>query len=190
MVFPNDTRLSLGFEYDNFFEKRTDGGIDIETYLGSPGLYFSAYHLWDSFGFFHNHSFIFPNNITTNIDGYDYFFKYNFMMGPAYKITFTEKFDMTLGLGFSFGPTVGEINNKALSQFSMGTGGDIGFSLFLNKMAYINIGSMFSYLFVNITSAGTGTSDDEGSEDEKIEWSKKYNMTGIRPYIKIGLLIQ
>jgi hypothetical protein len=158
--------------------------------MGSPGVEFCAYHLWDNFGLFHSHSFLFPNNITTDIDGYDYLFKYNFIVGPAYKIAFTEYFDMTLGLGLSFGPTIGEINNETLSQFSMGIGGDMGFSFFLNKTAYINIGGIFSYLFVNTTTTGTEIDDAEGDETKKIEWSKKYNMVGIRPYIRIGLLIK
>ena len=51
MVFSNENRLSMGFEYGNFFEKRTDSGVDIETYRGSPGFDFSGYHLWDNFGF-------------------------------------------------------------------------------------------------------------------------------------------
>jgi hypothetical protein len=190
VVFPNENRISLGFEYGNFFEDRTDGGTDIETYMGSPGLNFCAYHLWDNFGFFHSHSFLFPNKITSNIDGYDYLFKYNFIIGPAYKILFTEKFDMTLGLGLSLGPTIGEINHKELSQFSMGIGGDIGFSFFLNKIAYINMCSIFSYQNVNTTSTDTGTYDNEGAENKKIEWSKKYNMTGIRPYLRIGVLVK
>jgi hypothetical protein len=32
MVFSNENRISFGFEYGNFFEKRMDGDIDIETY--------------------------------------------------------------------------------------------------------------------------------------------------------------
>jgi hypothetical protein len=36
-----ETRIAFGFEYGNFFENRTDAGIDIETYLGSPGMHLS-----------------------------------------------------------------------------------------------------------------------------------------------------
>jgi hypothetical protein len=187
MIFANDNRLSLGFEFGNFFEKRTDGGIGIETYMGAPGLNFCAYALWNNVGFFHSHSFLFPNNIKTNVDGYDYFFQYNFIMGPAFRIPFTEKFDMTLGLGFSFGPTIGTFNDKTLSQFNLGIGGDAGFSFSVNKMVYVNIGAIYSYLFLNRTSTGTGTYDDDGDENTTAEWSKNYNMTAIRPYIRTGL---
>jgi hypothetical protein len=189
MVFSNDNRLSIGFEYGNFFEKRTDDGINIETYMGSPGFNLGFFHLWDNFGFFHIHSFLFPNNISSNIDGYDYFFQYNFIIGPAFKIPFTEKFDMTLGIGFSLGPTVGEQNNS-INLLNMGIGGDIGCSYFFNKMVYINIGSIFSYHFLNITSTGTGTYDDEGDENEIAKLSKNYNLAGVRPYIRIGMLLK
>ena len=188
VAFSNDNRLSLGFEYGNFFEKRTDGGIDIETYKGS-GINFSAYHLWNNFGFFHNHSFLFPNNITSNRDGYDYFFQYNFIIGPAFKIAFGEKIDITFGGGFSMGPTIGELHTRSLSQFNMGIGGDIGVSFFVNKMFYVNIGSIITYHFANITSTGTGTYDDEGDENKETEWSRNYTMAGIRPYIRIGIAL-
>jgi hypothetical protein len=189
-VFANDNRLSFGFEYGNFFENRTDGGVGIETVLSSPGLDFIAYHLWDNFGFFQNHSFLFPNNVKTNIAGYDYFFQYNFIMGPAFRVAFTEIFDMTLGLGLSFGPTIGEYNKKSLSQFNVGMGGDIGFALFVNKMVYVHIGSIFSYLFASATGIANGTYDDDGDENKTTEWSRNYTMTAIRPYLKMGLLLQ
>lgn len=188
-AFSNENRLSLGFGYGNFFEKRTDAGVDIKTYMGSPGLDFCVYHLWGNFGFFHNHSFLFPNNIISNIDRYDYFFQYNFIMGPAFKITFTETFDMTLGIGLSFGPTIGELNNNSLSLFRLGMGGDIGISFFVNKLVYINIGGICSYYFANTTSTGTGTYDEDGDENKVTEWSKNYNMAGVRPYIRIGVSI-
>jgi hypothetical protein len=188
-AFSTESRLSLGFEYGNFFEKRTDGGVDIETYLGAPGLDFSTYHLWGNFGFFQDHSFLFPNNITSNIDGYNYFFQYSFTMGPAFKITFTEKLDMTFGIGFSFGPVIGELDNHSLTLFKLGIGGDAGFSFFVNKWVFINTGGIFSYHFLNRTSTGTGTYDKDGDENKKSEWSKNYNMAGIRPYIRIGFWV-
>jgi hypothetical protein len=187
-------RLSFGFEFGNTFEKRTDGGIDIETYLSSPGIDLSGYLLWNNFGFFFNNSFLFPNLITTNIDGYDYFFQYNFIIGPAFKIGFTEKLDMTLGLGFSLGPTVGKYNDNSLSLFNVGIGGDIGLSYFINKSVYINIGSILSYHFFNMTNSDTGEyeidSDGDREEIENVERSKNYNSAGIRPYIRIGWRIK
>jgi hypothetical protein len=188
-AFANDNRLSLGFEYGNFFEKRTDGGVALETYRGAPGLDFCVYHLWDTFGFFQNHSFLFPNNIVSNRDGYDYFFQYNFIMGPAFRIPFTKTVDMTLGLGLSFGPITGEFNNRPLTQFNVGIGGDVGVSFFVNKMIYVNTGSLVSYIFANTTSTGTGQYDDEGDEITETEWSRNYNMAGVRPYIRIGMLV-
>ena len=192
--FSNENRLSMGFEYGNFFEKRTDGGVDIETYRGSPGFNFSGYHLWDNFGFFHSHSFLLPTNISSNIEGYDYFFQYNFIFGPAFKIIFNEKLDLNFGIGVNFGPVVGELNNKKLTQFNLGMGGDIGLSFFVNKMVYANIGGLFSYHFFNITSIGTGEykveDDGDRKEIEDIERSKNYSMVGIRPYIKIGLMLK
>jgi len=186
-----ENRIALGFEYGNFFENSTDSGIDNKKYIGSPGLDLNFYHLWDNMGFFHNYSFLFPNTVSSNVDGYEYFFRFNFMMGPAYKITFTENVDMTLGIGFSLGPTTGELNNKAFTEFSIGVGGDIGVSFFLSKMAYINIGSVFSYHFANVTSIATGKYevDGDGDRDEirDTEWSRNYNMAGVRPYLRFGI---
>ena len=155
----------------------------------SIGLDFCAYHLWDNFGFFQNHSFLFPNNIIANRDEYHYFFQYNFIIGPAFRIPFTKTVDMTLGPGLSFGPIIGEHNSRSLSQFNLGIGGDAGVSFFVNKMMYVTIGSLFSYLFVNTTSTGTGKYDDEGDEITTRKWSKNYNMAGVRPYIRIGMLV-
>jgi len=186
-----ENRLSLGFGYGNFFEKSTDNGIDDEKYVGAPGLDLHFYHLWDNLGFFHHHSFLFPNNVSSNVGGYDYFFRYNFIVGPAYKIEFTEKIDMTLGIGFSLGPTTGELHDKAFTQFSIGIGGDIGVSFFLNRMAYINIGGIFSYHFANVTSTDTGRYevDEDGDRDEirDTKWSDNYNMGGVKPYLRFGI---
>jgi hypothetical protein len=150
--------------------------------MGSPGVDLSSFHFWDNFGFFFNNSFLFPSNIKTNIDGYNYGFMYNFIIGPAYKITFTPKMDMTLGVGFSLGPVVGE----PTTLFNVGIGGDIGISYFLNKYVYINIGSVLSYHFWNRSSTDTGTYDQEGDEIDISEYSKNYNMFGVRPYIRMG----
>jgi hypothetical protein len=181
-AFSYDGRFSFGFEYGNFFERRTDAGIDIETYMGSPGLELSFYHFWDDMGFFQINSFLFPSNIRTNVDGYDYFFQFVFMIGPAFKITFTEKLDMDLGFGFSFGPTVG----TPVSMFNLGIGGDVGISYFLNKTAYINIGGIFSNHFVNISRVGNGTYDRDGDENKDTVRSRNYNLFGLRPYIRMG----
>jgi hypothetical protein len=190
MAFSNENRLSFGFEYGNFFEKRTDGGVDIETYKGSPGFDFCAYHLWGNFGFFHNHSFLFPADVSSNIDGYKYYFQYNLLIGPVYKIAFTEKWDMTLGIGFSLSPIAGEINSKDLTQFNMGIGGDIGVSYLFSKMVYINIGSKLTYHFCNTTSIANGTYDEDGDENKTTEWSNNYSMVGIRPYLRIGIMLK
>jgi len=190
-AFSMENRLSFGFEYGNFFENSTDGGVDTEKYVTSPGLNMSFYHLWDNLGFFHNYSYLFPIAVSSNVGSYEYSFRFNFIVGPAYKIVFTEKMDMNLGIGFSLGPTIGKLNNRAFTQFSMGIGGDIGVSFFLNKMTYINIGSILSYHFANITSIDTGkyVVDEDGDRDEinDTAWSDNYSMIGVRPYVKFGI---
>jgi hypothetical protein len=191
LAFSMENRISLGFEYGNFFEKSTDDGVNIKQYLGAPGLDLNFYHLWDNMGFFHHYSFLFPNTVSSNVDGYEYFFRFNFMMGPAYKIAFTEKIDMTLGIGFSLGPTTGELHDMGFTQFSIGVGGNIGVSFFVNKRAYVSIGSVFSYHFANVTSIKTGryTVDDDGDRDEirDKKWSGNYSMVGIKPFIRFGI---
>jgi hypothetical protein len=194
LVFSNENRISLGFTYGNFFEKRTDGGVDLETRIGSPGFDLSLYHFWDNFGFFQNHVFLFPSTVTTNVDGYDYFFSYRLITGPAYKIAFTGKLNMNFGVGLSLGPILGEINDKRLVQFNLGIGGDIGISYSLNRYAYINIGGTASYHFFNLTWRGTGTYKEESDGDREeifdTERSKNYNMAEVRPYIRIGFLMK
>jgi hypothetical protein len=101
---------------------------------------------------------------------------------------------MNLGIGFSLGPVTGEFNNKRLTQFNLGIGGDAGVSFFINKMMYIKAGCLVSYHFFNITNIDTGEYkiDDDGDREEveDVERSKNYNMAGIRPYIKIGILLK
>jgi hypothetical protein len=112
-------------------------------------------------------------------------------VGPAYKIIFTEKIDMTLGFGFSLGPTTGELNDMAFTQFGIGIGGDVGVSFSLNRRAYVNIGGIFSYHFANLTSIDTGKYkiDDDGDRDEvrDTEWSDNYNMICVKPFVRFGI---
>jgi hypothetical protein len=193
MAFSKENRITMGVEYGNFFEKRTESGVDFDTYMGSPGFNLSSWHLWDNAGFFFHNSFLFPSNVSSNREGLDYFFHYNLILGPAFKIASNKRFDLSFAVGFSLGVTTGEANNKTLNQFNMGLGGDIGLSYLVNRVVYVSVGSLLSYHFFNITSIGTGEYkiDDDGDREEieDIERSKNYNMTGIRPYIKIGFLI-
>jgi hypothetical protein len=71
-------------------------------------------------------------------------------------------------------------------MFNLGIGGDVGISYFFNKIVYLNVGSLFSYHFFNISSIGNGTYDDDGDENKDPIRSKNYYLTGIRPYISIG----
>jgi hypothetical protein len=184
-----ETRVTFGFEYGNFFDTRTDEGADIETCMRSPGLNLSLYHLWDNIGFFYNFSFLFPNNVNSNINGYEYFFLFNFIVGPAFKIPLGDRFSLIGGTGFSLSPVFGEINDASLVLVNMGIGGDIGFSVKIDKMAYVEIGSLLSYHFGNVTRTGTGRyeEDEEGDRNEIKDtgWSSNYNMGGVRPYVRI-----
>jgi hypothetical protein len=73
----------------------------------------------------------------------------------------------------------------------MGIGGDIGFSIMVNKMTYGAIGSLLTYHFGNLTSRGTGSyeEDDAGDRDEIGDTgsSSNYNLAGVSPYIRLGL---
>jgi hypothetical protein len=194
LAFSNENRITMGFEYGNFFEKRTDSGVDFDTYMGSPGFNLSSWHLWDNVGFFFHNSFLAPSNVSSNRDGFDYFFHYNLILGPAFKIGFNKRLDLSFAIGFSLGVTAGEANNKTLNQFNMGLGGDIGLSYHINRVVFVSVGSLLSYHFMNVTNTGTGTyvTDEDGNtkDIEETAMSKNYNMAGIRPYIKIGFLIE
>ena len=115
--------------------------------MGSPEVDLSGYFLWNNFGFFFNNSYLFPTKIMANMDGYDYFFQYNFIIEPAFKIGFTEKLDMTLGLGLSLGPILGKYNDNSLTSFNMGIVGDIGLSYFITKYVFINMAVYFHTIF-------------------------------------------
>jgi hypothetical protein len=190
-LFSEETRVASGFEYGNFFENRTDDGLDIETYMGAPGLNFSLYQLWDNVGFFYNFSFLFSNSVKSNADGYEYFFLFNFIVGPAFKIPLGDRFSLVGGAGFSLLPVFGEINDTSLILINMGIGGDIGFSIRINKAAYVEIGSLLTYHFGNITRTGTGRyeEDEDGDRDEIKDtgWSQNYSLGGLRPYIRFGM---
>jgi hypothetical protein len=190
MAFSNENRITMGFEYGNFFEKRTDSDIDFDTYVGAPGFSLSNWHLWNDVGFFFHTSFLIPSHVSSNRDGFDYFFHYNLTLGPAFKVVFTEKLDLSFGIGFSLGIIAGMADNRKLAQFNIGIGGDVGLSYFINKAVYISAGSLLTYHFMNVTSKGTGVdaTDDDG-DSEEIARSKDYTMAGIRPYIKFGILI-
>jgi hypothetical protein len=193
MAFSNENRITMGFEYGNFFEKRTDSDIDFDTYVSAPGFSLSSWHLWNNVGFFFHNSFLIPGYVSSNRDGFDYFFHYNLTLGPAFKVAFTEKLDLSFGIGFSLGVIAGIADDKNLAQFNIGIGGDAGLSYLINRVVYISAGSLVSYHFMNLTSTGTGVyvTDDDGDRKEIKETarSKNYNMAGIRPYIKFGIMI-
>ena len=147
MAFSNENRITMGFEYGNFFEKRTDSDIDLDTYVGAPGFNLSSWHLWNNVGFFFHSSFLIPTHISSNKDGFDYFFHYNLILGPAFKAAFTEKLDLSFGVGFSLGIIAGMVDNKNLTQLNIGIGSDVGLSYLINSVVYISAGSLVSYHF-------------------------------------------
>ncbi|MDR1232249.1 MAG: hypothetical protein LBK61_12725 [Spirochaetaceae bacterium] len=188
MTFSHEGWLSFNAGYGNYFENNSEKSI----YTGSPGFDFYQYHFWNNFGFFIDLSFSIP--VIVNDDRYTYYFQFGNIVGPAFKINITERMKMKWGLGFSYQIIVGEYNGYSLTNFNSGIGGDVNFTYILNKLVYINIGTIVNYHFGNVATTGTGTyyynEDGDREENEIVEWTKNYSMIGLRPYIGIGLLLK
>jgi len=67
----SESWMSLGFEKGNFYEHGSDGSSTVDSYMNSPGIAFKGYTFWNSknIGLFIHDSFLFPNKLTTTING-------------------------------------------------------------------------------------------------------------------------
>ena len=95
----NETSLSAGFEFGNALEHHPDDG---NNYFGSPGMNIEGYSFWNggNFGMFYHGAFMFPVVGEENHD-----FQWGAMIGPAFRVRFTEKLTLQTGIGFGVSGT-------------------------------------------------------------------------------------
>lgn len=192
--------LSLGFEYGNFFERTSDGGNTVQSYIGSPGINLNIYGFWNGMnvGIFVHDIFAFPqtgnsviNGVNTDINfsAYDFVMQTGIILGPGFRYNFTDKLKLQCGIGFSVLGTAGDYRESipgygtigfSIVSYNLGIGCDMGIKYDITNVFYINIGSILTFDFASYTSFTSSFGNTS-------EWAKDYFMFGLRPYISIGI---
>jgi hypothetical protein len=196
-----ENSMALGFGWEHFFEFASGDGQTSKTYLSAPGITFNDYGFWNkgNIGIFVNMAYLFPDKGSIDIDGtrtdvdlgiYDRLFQFNITIGPGFRFSFSKNLALRFGVGFNYMQTTGsgsryvagydgEIGYTILA-FNLGIGGDIGIKYDITDSFFVCAGTALSYDFACHTTVYSSFGNASG-------WAGNYSMTGIRPYICIGL---
>jgi hypothetical protein len=196
-----ETWMSVGFESGNFFEHTSDSGILSDSYMSSPRMTLSSYTFWNkkNIGLFVHDSFLFPNAISTTINGittdvdlgiYDTIMQLFIIIGPGFRYNFDKNLKLHYGIGFSFLETIANYSiyssyyggtiSYNMAAFNFGIGSDVGLKYDISDSLYFDGGTIINYDFKNHTTISSSFGDASG-------WSNNnYRMISIRPYISFG----
>ncbi|MDR1466713.1 MAG: hypothetical protein LBI40_03745 [Treponema sp.] len=190
MVFSlEETWLSIGVNFGNYFENESDAE---NFYAGYLGVNFGGYGFWNkrNIGIFFNYGLLFPvvdsikNNYKPIIQG-------DFILGPGFRYNINEKLKLHFGIGL-------DINLLSLldrtnidvktsdERIALGLGGDIGLKYDITDVIYFNIGTALSYNFASYRERKSTLDNWTNTKRESSNWINGYSMVGIRPYIAIG----
>jgi len=200
-IAESESWLSIGFEYGNFFEKSSNNGITINSYIGSPGISLSDYTFWnkDNIGLFVHDSFLFPKAMTSDINGvtakidlsiYDLMVQTGLIIGPGVRYNLDENTKIHFGIGPHFLETAASYSkytayysqtiSYSMISFNFGVGIDAGIKVDLGSVLYVDFGTLAVYDMVNYTSItssfGNASSQSDGN----------YSMIALQPYLCLG----
>jgi hypothetical protein len=178
-----ETWMSLGFEFSNYFENIADSR---NTWVGSPGANLNFYFFGHQkkLGFFNRNSFLFPVAKTGTSNDFTYGTQMAFVIGPAFRHAFNDRLALQTGLGVNITGIYVEYDEGAytypVSSMALGVGGDLGLKLDLTDVIFINIGGAFSFNFLNTFTVK--------SMPQVVEnWLNNYMAVEVKPYICVGI---
>ncbi|MDR2662298.1 MAG: hypothetical protein LBC31_04800 [Treponema sp.] len=178
-----ETWVSLGFEFGNYFENISDSR---NTYVGSPGmnLNFYSFGYQKKFGLFNRNSFLSPVIKTGESNDFTYGMQMAFVLGPAFRYAFNNNTTLQTGLGVNVAGIYVDYPEGAytypVNSMVFGLGGDLGVKFDLTDTIFINIGSAFSFNFFNAFSV-------ESVPPAVRNWLDNYTALEVKPYICIGI---
>lgn len=182
--------LTIGAEFGNYFENESSRGF---TYLGSPGFNINLYTFpkEKNIGMFFHFSFLFPAIEKNEKTDFDYLVQYDMIVGSGFRYNISEKSKLHFGIGLEF-MTPFDIKYKENStdyyiyNTNLGLGGDAGLKFDLTENIYIDVGLSFTYSFINFSTLYSFSNDKKIRTTLSDNWTMKYTMVGIKPYIGIG----
>jgi hypothetical protein len=178
-----ETWMSLGFEFGNYFENVSDSR---DTYVGSPGvnLNFYFFESGKKFGVFNRNSFLFPVVKSGGNDDFTYGTQMAFVLGPSFRHSFNDHVTLQTGLGLNIAGIYVEYPEGGytypVSSMALGAGGDLGLKFDITDVVFINAGGAFSFNFLNLFSVGSMPAAVEN-------WLDNYMALEVKPYICIGV---
>jgi hypothetical protein len=178
-----ETWMSLGVEFGNYFENITDSR---DTYVGSPGINLNFYFFENqrNLGFFNRNSFLFPVVKSGENNNFTYGTQMTFVIGPSFRYIFNDYITLQTGLGVNIAGIYVDYPEGAytypVSSMALGVGGDLGLKFDFTDVIFINIGGAFSFNFLNLFSVASMPPAVEN-------WLDKYMAVEIKPYICIGI---
>lgn len=176
--------VSITYNYGIFTERAENA----KTKLSSSGidLSFITYYN-DNWGFYLNTDYLFPTEATVTSGGisvtatdadWDFSMLLSVILGPSYKYTINEKFDLFGAIGFHLAEYSMNSKKSAALNFSFGIGGDLGFRFTPTEHFYITGGCLLSHDFYCVGKVSTKYGSKKVSDS--------YNFGSVRPYIGIG----
>lgn len=188
VMFARETKTYITAAYN--FGKFTERAEKAQTEIENNGIDLSvAGYFGNNWGIYLNTDYLFPSKMTVSSGGisltttssdWDHAMFLSALLGPTYKYSISEKFELFGALGFHFAQFSLTSKTAAALNYSFGIGGDLGIRYLPTKNFYLTGGCLLSHDFYcegETTIRGYGTT----------KVSDSYNLGSIRPYIGIGL---
>ncbi|MDR0623376.1 MAG: hypothetical protein LBG10_03000 [Treponema sp.] len=178
-----ETWMSLGFEFGNYFENVTDSR---NTYVGSPGINLNFYFFGQQkkLGVFNRNSFLFPVVKSGESNEFTYGMQMAFVIGPAFRYAFNDYLTLQSGFGVNVAGIYVDCPEGSytypVSSMVLGVGGDLGLKFDLTDVVFINIGGAFAFNFFNTFSVKSMPPAVE-------KWLDGYMAAEFKPYICVGI---
>ena len=188
VMFARETKTYITAAYN--FGKFTERAEKAQTEIENNGIDLSITSYFGSnWGVYLNTNYLFPSKMTLSSGGitltttssdWNRAMFLSAILGPTYKYSINENFELFGALGFHFAQFSLTSENTVGLNHSFGIGGDLGLRYLPKKNFYLTGGCLLSHDFYckgETTIRGYGTT----------KVSDSYNLGSFRPYIGIGV---
>ncbi|GHV65353.1 hypothetical protein AGMMS49587_19470 [Spirochaetia bacterium] len=185
-----ETTLSAGFEFGNTIEHGDNivPGTD-SIYFGSPGMNVEGYSFRNgkNFGMFFHGSWTFP---AVGDDTQD--FQTSWLIGPAFRVRFTDKLTLQTGLGISANRLRERFEENGTEYFrsiiNFGIGADAGLKFDITDKFFIKGGVNAAWSFLGWTNVRENNRHSRGCGERDRNIMDIWTLTA-NPYISFGVNI-
>jgi hypothetical protein len=180
---------SVGATWSNYFDRGSELG---NFYMGSPGVNFNAYGLWNqkNIGMFFNCALVF--SVVENIENnYKPIVQADYMIGPGFRYDINKSLNLHFGIGLNVNQLclmdrTDEDTKSIDNRTAYGIGGDIGLKYDLTDVIFIQFGTTLTYNFASYQSVRSTQDNWVNTKKEASRWINNYSLVGIKPYMAIG----